>query len=788
MRVKEEMNFSLVCTAVLGALAAMAAVPSVSYADEVSGDEMAVIRHPENYVEIGAINVDRASAKFGEYNGLNKQRGEGIANFGLKGGSAYEGGDGTLRWEASGRDLGTTSREINAAVGSQGSWNIGVGYNELRHNLSDTYQTPYQGNMGGNNFVLPAGTTSKANTNSLGTLQSAFHNVDIGTTRRNTSVNLGVNLGPQWTVKLDYNHLDQSGAKLMSFGSDALSGGSGEKVAILPNPTNYTTDTVDLSLNWTGTKAYLTTSYFGSFFRDGYDRVTWTNFVGGATLATDTMTTPPGNDFHQFNMTGGYQLAARTKLQGGVSYSRNTQNDPFVATGLSLLPTVSSLNGVVVNTHADLKIIDSSIKDLTLAAGVKYDKRDNQTPSNIYRFDAISGSVGNRAYYPNTPLSTEKTQLEVSGDYRVDKNQNLRLAINHDDTRRWCGQYAQLAQFTQLAANGPAGTLGYPAGTNCVVAKGAREDRATLSYRVKASDDLRLNAAYYYDQRKSEFDPLARTAMIGTNGGIVTGNPLGQNGGDFLGFHPYLDENRDQQAIKAGANWQVNDQWSLGASAKYTDDAYDTQYGWKNGHQWSVNLDASYNYRETGVISTYVTQQSRYRKRTDLRGLNLGATASTNGVPAQNTLSYPAYSTNTGTLNDDDFTAGISFKENGLLKGKLELVGDLSYSLGKTYYGTTLNYVALTTGNLTCDSAYFLICGNTPTVKSALTQFKLIGTYKVDKASKLALGYLHQHLQSNDYYYNGLQVGNTPNGLMPTNQQAANYRVNLLMASYIYNF
>ncbi len=71
------------------------------------------------------------------------------------------------------------------------------------------------------------------------------------------------------------NHLEQSGAKLMGFGSARLSAGAdtGEKVSILPMPTNYKTDTVNLALNWLGDKGHATVSYFGSFFRDNYNGV-----------------------------------------------------------------------------------------------------------------------------------------------------------------------------------------------------------------------------------------------------------------------------------------------------------------------------------------------------------------------------------------------------------------------------------------------------------------------------------------------------------------------------------
>lgn len=772
MRVcKEEMNLSLMSAAVLGALAAMSGAPMAAYAADAAEEDIAAIRRPNNFVEVGAANVGRESAKFGEYNGLNKDGGVFIGNFSVRGGDAYEGGDGTMRWGATGTNLGTTSREFGATVGNQGKWNLGIGYDELRHNFTNSYQTPYQGSMGGNNFTLPAGFGTVADTNSLSAAQkAAFHTVDIGSTRRNTSFNAGLNLGPQWDVKLEFNHLDQSGAKLMAFGSDAT-GATGQRISILPNPTNYKTDTVNLGLNWAGEQAHFSTSYFGSYFHDDYDRVTWTTFAGAN--VTDTMTTPPSNDFHQLNVSGGYNVATKTKIVGGISYSRNTQNDPFVAaTGITQTSNgVTSLHGLVVNTHADLKLTDNTIKDLSLLASMKYDKRDNRTDSNIYDFLAIDG--GNRATYPNTPLSTRKTQLELSGDYRLDKNQNVRLALNHDSISRWCNNYA----VSNL----------YPAGTNCVVATAAKEDKLTAGYRLKATNDLRLNASYSYGKKTSEFDPLARTAMIGQNGGILSGvNPKGQNGGDFLGFHPYLDENRIQQTLKAGANWQANDQLSFGLNARYTDDNYDTQYGWKNGNQWSLNLDASYTYSENGVITSYVTQQRRYRKRTDLRNLNNVTNANAT------TINIPAYSTDSGTLKDDDFTVGLGFKDGSLFKGKLELVGDLSYSIGKTDYGTTLNWAGATTATAgvtyTCASAFLLTCGDLPTVKNELTQFKLTGTYQVDKTSKVALGYLFQRLHSNDYYYNGLQYGFTPTGLMPTNQNSNSYSVNVVAVSYIYAF
>lgn len=52
----------------------------------------------------------------------------------------------------------------------------------------------------------------------------------------------------------------------------------------------------------------------------------------------------------------------------------------------------------------------------------------------------------------------------------------------------------------------------------------------------------------------------------------------------------------------------------------------------------------------------------------------------------------------------------------------------------------------------------------------------------------MAVGYIFQQLNSSDYFYNGEQYGATPNRVMPTNQQAPNYSVNVVTVSYIYTF
>ena len=209
----------------------------------------------------------------------------------------------------------------------------------------------------------------------------------------------------QLSAQIDYNHLDQSGAKLIGTGSQggiSLTGtgstGRAEAVNIIMNPTSYTTDNINAALNWTGDKGHLTGGYYGSIFHDDYNSLSWQSAVAtGASGCTgtncyvnNTMSTAPSNSLHQANLTGGYAFSPATKLAGGFSYGYNSQNNSYAPTlipqanGTSFnmmqpngLPA-SSLNGVVETTHGDLKLTNQSIKDLTLSAGFKFNERDNQ--------------------------------------------------------------------------------------------------------------------------------------------------------------------------------------------------------------------------------------------------------------------------------------------------------------------------------------------------------------------------------------------------------------------------
>jgi MtrB/PioB family decaheme-associated outer membrane protein len=772
-----KMRISLLTVAVQGALLAMCAMPA-----NAEEEDAAALKNPTNFVEIGAANVSKSSAKFGEYNGLNKSGGKVIGNFSVRGGDAYGGNTGTRRWSFTGSDLGTTSRALGATVGNQGQWNFGINDDELRHIISDTYQTPQQGTMGGNTFTLPAtfGTVNAQpaapNTVTLNPTQlAAFHTEDVGTTRKNSSFNVGLNFSPELSLQFGYNRLKQSGAKLMASPTSgavvAPAGGTwrAEAIAVLMNPTNYQTDNFDLALNWIGEKGHLTGSYYASSFSNGYDRLTWQNpmqssagYVGCAsggscTYQTTTMSTAPNNNFNQLNVSGGYALSPATKLAGGISYGRNTQNASFL-TGLPEIVAApqASLNGLVVTKHADLKLTHQSTRDLALSAGFKHNERDNQTPSRTYQYYAINSVVAGVDAATNAPYSNKKTELELAGDLRLDKSQSMRLAYNHEKISRWCNSMAN----------------GF---NNCVVSPSSKEDKLGISYKLKATNDVRVNVGYTYAKRTAQFDHSAVTPLSGLN----SLTPADVNAQDFPGFAAYIYASRKQQLLKAGVNWLATEKLDVGLNGRYTSDKYDANLGVLDSRTTGINLDTTYSYTENSSVAAYLSWRDSKR---NLRN-GWSAVATDNAGPIYANLVAPT-SIWTNQLTDKSNAVGLNSKQSGLMGGKLELNGDLSYSLDKTAYATQLGYANAQCSPPTNTTA----CGALPDIKNRVITLKLAGNYQLDKSSRIALGYIFQQRKSDDYYYNAYQYGYAPLRIMPTNQLAPNYSINVVTASYIYNF
>jgi MtrB/PioB family decaheme-associated outer membrane protein len=810
-----QLSMKLISLAVRGALVATIAAPPIAMAQDTGDDDVKALTLPTNFIQVGGDYNSNGSDKFGEYNGLNKQGSTFLGDFSLAGGDAYGPGTGTMRYSLSGADLGTTAGSLNASASNQGRWNLGLGYDELRHELTDSYQTPFQGAVGGNNFTLPGdfgaintaykptGFKTAPGTNDLTTQQlNDFRSEDIHTDRKNISLTAGYHLDGNWDVKVDYNHLAQDGAKLLGVAGDQVNhpAGStytwaGQTPLVLPNPIDYATDTVKVAANWLGTKSYATLAYYGSLFHDTYDSMSWENpFIKApATVATgtfsafptDSISTFPSSLFNQLNLTGGYEFSSSTKLTGGLSYGRSQQNAGYSDSGnIGLTPLgvpEDSLHGLVDIKHVDLKLTNQSWRPLVLAAGFKFNERDNETPSNAYTYNTINEAATQTETSVNAPMSNKKTQADVSADYRISSRQHLSASYEFDDTKRWCNNAAANNAQGSLDAAATGSWAAYTAAT-CAQVPDTKEDKMTVAYRLRASDSLNLNAGYIYSWRKANVSSTFYNPMQAIDNPAGAG--AGGEGYEVLGFMSFFEASRHEQIVKAGANWQPGDKLSLSVNGRYTDDRYtDLTYGVQDSNSASANFDSTYVFNERRSVSLYVTYQDSSRKLTNLFKVTSGAASATalNGVAGE---------TWTNTLKESDTTIGASARQDGIFAGKLNLSVDVSYSLGNSTYSTSPFAGADLEGN-TCGSIYYETCGSLPTIKNSTLRLRVNGSYDLGasgRGGKIIMVYTFQRLVSDDYLYNAYQYGYTPATLLPTNQQAPSYQMNAIFVAYRYSF
>ena len=826
--------------AVQSALAAMIAAPFAVNAQTAS---VAELTRPDNYIEIGATNVDKSSAKFGQYNGLNKGQGSLIGNLKVEGGDAYD-GTGTTRYEFTGRDLGTTSREVGVSVGEQGLWSLKFGFDELQHNLSDTYQTPYVESAGGNKFTLPStfgyintagytaipanlivagsGAAALATGNNwvAGTRnmtqaqQNAFHTEAIGTNRQNTSFAAGLEISRQWNIQFDINRLDQTGAKLQSVATQSYStvavptfasAVTGATTSTWKNqgsiqamsPTNYQTDTINLAVNWVGEKAYVSAGYFGSFFRDGYNSY--------------SVMSPLANGTGSALVAGAGSLLNQPALVAGCG------------AGVPCYPTETMSTAP-----------SNSLNQFNLSGGYTFSEKTKLVGGASFGRNTQSDTFMNDPLAPLLPAGSSLNGLvETTNAYLklTDKSiTDLTLTAGAKYNERNNKTTSSLYKFFNIGTNPTAVALAAATGSTSVVNTpySNRKSQFDLGADYKLGKGNSIRADYQHEDivrwcNGVAANPNSGTAtspapaagtqcVIAPNSGedklnlsyrntliqdVAFGVGLGYGskkssydpmfytpyaiaGNEYNGYRPFFEASRDQNVVKGNVSWQASDALSFSANAKYSQDKYtDASLGDQDGSTQALNLDSTYAFSENGSVSVYASWQEKNRK----------ALLTNNGTKSPIGTQTAATAFWNNVQKDTDNTVGVNFTQKGLMAGKLTLIGDLTYSrdlTGQSVQDAGLN----TTKNSTnyCYLSNIGTCGDYPNVVNELLQLSLVGNYAVSKKSTISVSYQYSKLSSNDYFYNGYQYGYTANAQLPTNEVAPSYEVQAVGISYTYSF
>ena len=521
-------------------------------------------KKPPQEVELGVGHVSEDSAKFGRYNGLNKEGAFAIGNIDAEV-HKENGNYGAIR----GTNLGLTSRHLRIEGGRQGKVQGFVDFDQLDVHNEDTAVTPFKGD---DLLRLPDLWIRGNTTQDMPQLAASLHSVDIETERKRYGA--GISLFPRrrWRFDVSYHREHKTGTGQIG-GSSSFLGAS----SILPKPVDYTTDELEAVLGYARDNAQFQMSYHMSLFDDNHNSLSWDNpFTSGADQGRLALS--PDNQFHQLSLSGGYRLPWNTRLTGMASVGLMHQDASFLPFTTNpafarALPR-SDLNGKVYVTTGRIQLHSRPLPKWDYTASFRFYDRDNDTPRDNYDYVIVDQFPGGTRR--NRPYSYRRNQVELRAGYRMNRRVRLSLGYRFDNTSR-----------------------------NQAEVHNTHDNTIKATLRVRARDDLttslRLSAS-----RRSESGNYQQF--------LVTTNP------DLR--VSYLAK-RKQARAGASLNYTPTARINFSAGADYVYDNYnDTQIGLRNNAHLSYSLDAAYMPLDHVTTYAFYTRDSTDSKQ---RGSATGA-------------------------------------------------------------------------------------------------------------------------------------------------------------------
>jgi MtrB/PioB family decaheme-associated outer membrane protein len=853
---------------------------------------------PTSTVEVGPSAVSDASFKAGEYNGLERQGGYGIGNVDWRGGNAGYNSDSALRWRIKGNDLGLHTRSLSGEFAQQGRFRVNLGFDQLRRNRSDTFQTPYEGAGSASILTLPgtwivptvAGSSAtstavnvvsarglmapiggapyiNAATNSptMGALLTPtsaqralvdaaaaadlplFHTVDLFTERTRFDAAFNYRFDQSWLLDASFRPEHKNGFKPM--GTVSRSTGS-DISTIIPDMIDADHNQVNVGLSFKGAKSFAQAAYYGSYFANHVPSMSWQNWATPA-ATVNTISSAPGNSFSQFNVTGGVNLSATTKVVANSSYARTTQNDAFITDATTPVVPVTSLNALVLTRAFSAKLTSRPSKKLNLAAGYRYDDRDNRTGVHIFQYaDAGEAPAANVNFPagPNNPLGAmlaqnananrpygrTVNQVTADADYGIAKRQWIKLAYEFERIGRACAN-------TWIS---------------CADADTTNEHTLRTEWRAGLGQDLSAKIGYAYLARRTPnynenaflaLVPYANVSPAAAVGGatalsFMTGNgwtgwgpaagyaPTAGNMNVFFpsnnalanamygnlnriselpGMRRYYVADRNRNKVRSALSWQASDVLSLQAGLDLNRDIYpDSTYGVQNAKSWALDVDGSYTIADDLTASVWYTYENqRSLTAGNSYTANSNAIAATNGQPGVVGLSgnpCDSYSTMQERNNNNKLDPCLNWTSDmldnvhtvgfGLTKkaGSFDLSGNVIASRARwdnnVAGGSWANNILNGPGGApTAIAAFFIPTSPVPTITTDTGELRLSGKYTIGALHAVRVSYAYMRMRSSDPAFEGMQVGSV-GSLLPTNEQPFNYSVSVVGVSYILSF
>jgi MtrB/PioB family decaheme-associated outer membrane protein len=727
---------SLLALALLGAFAPMQA--------HAEGDDAAPVTTLT--FGLGALSGDSAEhAMFGQYNGLRPDR----SLFGTLGIDYSLRDQENSNWlQIEGSNLLGNTRELGLVKKDPGNWKLSASYGEL---VRYDPNTPHSGLTGAGSTTPRVVALSASNGSDL----------ELKTKRSGLGFGFAKVISPSLEFELDLKSENKEGSRLFGIGIACPSviapgclgttaSNTGWATLMLPEPISANHSQIEARLNFAAEKLRFNLGYYGSFYRNNNTTLSATipsslyNPVGTLlplnaglqAVLGQPLALAPDNQAHQFDFSGSLDLGSATRATFKLARSLATQNADFAAAGLTGAPAgVSNLDAQVRSTLGKLSLTSRPVRQLSLLADLRYEKKDDQTPLASYNLEGAVPALPALPFtYTNRNLSSQKGNAKLQASWQFTSDYRAMLGADRETIDR--------GVFTASSAISGISALRQNTSESTVRAELRGRLAETLTGSIAASRSNRDGSSWLKDN-----------SSLGVTEVINPADPV--NG--FLPtavFMPTLAD-RQRNKVKLFADWQASESLSMQLSAENGSDRY--------------TAPSSYGLRDTGVHQFSLDWTYALSDNWGLNGALSSSQQSLNQARAAGSL-----------MAFDNSNVGASVGFNGKVNAKFDMGGGLSFTGDKSVYAQTLDSLA---GS---DSVALLAAtGGLPDIVYSQTALKLFGKYALEKGSSVRVDFVHQRNNVNDWTWslNGVPYVYSDG---TTVLQKANQSVNVIGVTYTY--
>lgn len=683
-------------TAIVIALAAVFPA-TMAWADEV--EELTNPNVAEATVKLQY--QDEVNPLYRQYNGVNKQGGNGTADLEVV--QREE----TTWFKLNARNLGLRTQELEASYEKQGDWAVGLSNDQIPRFSPYEVRTAVTG-VGSGTITQPS-YDSALFASGKWIVDPTLKEVTLKTGRDITTLTASKYLSDGFKLGFSFKNEDKTGTRMSGVRGVgySTSATSANKVnyyggmLFAPEPIDQNHKQIELTADYATSQYQITAGYYGSFLntqRDALSLIGGTNtqLIGATTTAASTLSPialAPDNSAQQLYVNGAYNFSKDTRANFKVAYSEGRQSDSFL-TGqptAGLAVTGSDLGAKVETTEVFGSLTSRITKDLKVLASWRYEDQQDKTKVRLFYNN-----------YPNNPESHTANKGKLEADYRLGAGYGLTAGLDYSNksSPQW--------------ANGVYPTSGADKPVN------TRKDVEEKTYRL-----------------------ALRKTMSQTVNGTLSLAHSERDGSDWVNetpVYPVYMSDRNRDKVRGLVDWAA----AANVNLQFAYEAYFDQYvksanGLDSGNGQVFSLDGSYTVNDDWKLNAWYSKQTG---ATDQTSYGQACTEATCSLTKTAKFAWDAKL----KLDSDQFGLG--------LKGKIRKV-----EVGAEYlYSQDRNEQEI---NLPVIPAPGPVAGQgvLPDTKYVQNTFKLFASYPLDKVTTLRADYIYDLRKMDDYTWENWVYG-----------------------------